>query len=182
MGKKVAVLVGSLREGSFNKKLAMQVIKLGAEKFDFQYIEIGNLPLYNEDLDHENPPKEWESFRDQINSSEAFLFFTPEYNRSVPGALKNALDVASRPPGKGGWAGKPGAVISVTKGKLGAFGAHHHLRQILVSLGVETMAKPEAYIGEAESLFLEDGSLVEKTEKYMEDLLSKFDLWVNKLS
>lgn len=180
MKKTIAVLVGSLRKESFNRKLALEAMKLGSENFEYKLIEIGNLEHYNEDLETKEPPKSWVEFREEISAASGYLFFTPEYNRSMSGVLKNALDVGSRPPGKGVWMGKPGAVVSVSKGKLGAFGAHHHLRQVLVSLGISAMPKPEAYIGEAQSLFPEDGELVEKTKTYLQDLVKGFEDWCTK--
>jgi len=166
----VVVLVGSLRKESLNRKIANVVIALNAAPLKFGFAEFGHLPLYNQDLD-DNPPAEWIAFRQQIKSADAALFVTPEYNRSVPGALKNALDVASRPYGKSSWDGKPGAVISVSPGAIGAFGANHHLRQSLVYLNVPTMAQPEAYIGGAANLFDPDGKLNNESTR---DLLSKF--------
>src|SRR5438105_376436 len=124
----VAVLVGSLRKDSLNRKMANALIALNATPLKFEIVEFGNLPLYNQDLDTENAPAAWVSFRRQIRGADAFLFVTPEYNRSVPGGLKNALDVGSRPYGNSAWEGKPGAVISVSPGAQGAFGANHHLR------------------------------------------------------
>jgi chromate reductase, NAD(P)H dehydrogenase (quinone) len=148
----VVVLIGSLRKDSLNRKLANAVIDLNAAPLKFEIAEIGNLPLYNQDLEGENAPAAWVSFRQQIKNADAVLFFAPEYNRSVPGALKNALDVASRPFGKNMWDGMPGAVISLSPGALGAFGANHTLRQSLVFLNVPTMQQPEAYIGGATDL------------------------------
>lgn len=121
----VVVLIGSLRKDSLNRKFANGVIELNAAPLKFEIAEIGNLPLYNQDLEGENAPAAWVCFRQKIKSADAVLFITPEYNRSVPGALKNALDVASRPFGKNMWDGIPGAVISVSPGAIGAFGANH---------------------------------------------------------
>jgi chromate reductase, NAD(P)H dehydrogenase (quinone) len=167
----VVVLVGSLRKESLNRKTACALIALDAVPLKFQMAEIGHLPLYNQDLDGENLPSPWLSFRQQIRSADAVLFVTPEYNRSVPGALKNALDVASLPYGKSAWDGKPGTVISVSPGALGGFGANHHLRQSLVFLNVPTMRQPEAYIGGAANLFDAEGNLINESTR---DFLRKF--------
>src|SRR5690606_24634071 len=141
---KIAIIVGSLREGSFNRKTAKAMIKLAPESMTFNFLEIGNLPYFNEDLEG-NPPREWVAFREQIEEADGLLFFTPEYNRSVPGVLKNALDVGSRPYGENSWDGKPAGVVSVSIGNISGFGANHHLRQSLVFVNVPTMAQPEAY-------------------------------------
>ena len=167
----VVVLVGSLRKESLNRKIANAMIALNAAPLKFEFAEIGNLPLYNQDLDGESTPKSWLALRQQIRSSDAVLFVTPEYNRGVPGVLKNAIDVASRPYGQSAWEGKPGAVISVSPGGIGAFGANHHLRQSLVFLNVPAMQQPEAYIGGATKLFDTQGNL---TNQDARELLTKF--------
>src|SRR5688572_5385449 len=155
----VAVLVGSLRKASLNRKVAMALAKLAADRLALRIVEIGDLPLYNEELDNDEMPASWRRFRAEIKAADAVLFVTPEYNRSVPGCLKNAIDVGSRPYGKSAWSGKPGAVISVSPGAIGGFGANHHLRQSLVFLDVPAMAQPEAYIGNAGELFDAEGEL-----------------------
>jgi chromate reductase len=176
---KVVVLVGSLRKDSLNRKMANALIALKIPSMKFEFAEFGHLPLYNQDLDGENPPAPWVSFRQQIRSADAFLFFTPEYNRSVPGALKNALDVGSRPYGKSAWDGKPGAVISVSPGAAGGFGANHHLRQSLVFLNVPTMQQPEAYIGGAANFFDADGKLTsESTREFLTKFGHSFVVWI----
>src|SRR5450759_4500693 len=166
----VAVLVGSLRKDSINRKLAHALAALAPDTLKLQIVEIGDLSLYNQDHD-DSPPAPWVAFRERIPAADAVLFVTPEYNRSVPGALKNALDVGSRPYGKSVWSGKPGAVVSVTPGALGAFGANHHLRQSLVFLNIPTMQQPEAYIGNASALFDANGSLINEGTR---DFLQKF--------
>ena len=143
MSKKIAVLVGSLRKGSYNKKLAREIIDLAPESLEMEIIEIGQLALYNEDLD-ENPPAEWVEFRQKIKDADGYLFFTPEYNRSVSAVLKNALDVGSRPYGQNNWASKPGAVVSSSISALGGAVANHTLRQSLVFLDVYTMQQPDS--------------------------------------
>lgn len=178
--RNVAVVVGSLRKGSFNRKLALALAAMAPPALSLKIVEIGQLPLYNQDLD-EQPPAAWVDFRQQIAQSDALLFITPEYNRSVPGPLKNAIDVGSRPYGKSAWAGKPGAVISVSPGAIGGFGANHHLRQSLVFLNVPAMAQPEAYIGGAHKLFAEDGSISNPaTREFMTRYLAAFEQWITR--
>ncbi len=178
MPKKIAVLVGSLRKESFNRKVALQAMELASKNLELELVEIGDLVHYNEDLDKSGPPKPWVDFRKKIKEADGYLFFTPEYNRAVPSALKNALDVGSRPPGKNAWAGKPGAVVSVSVSALGAFGANHVLRQSMVFLDVYMMQQPEAYIGKASELFEKDGSLVEGTKKFLKTFMEAYEKWV----
>jgi len=175
----VAVIVGSLRKESFSRKIAHALAALAPASFKLQIVEIGQLPLYNQDLDGADPPAAWVSFRERIKAADAVLFVTPEYNRSVPAALKNALDVGSRPYGKSAWNGKPGAVVSVSPGALGAFGANHHLRQSLVFLNVPTMQQPEAYIGGAGGLFDANGALSnEGTRDFLQKFMKAFADWI----
>ncbi|WP_342622768.1 NAD(P)H-dependent oxidoreductase [Pseudomonas alkylphenolica] len=174
----VAVVVGSLRKASFNRKVALALAELAPSNLKLTIVEIGNLPLYNEDIDVD-PPAAYQAFREQIRSSDAVLFVTPEYNRSVPGVLKNAIDVGSRPYGQSAWSGKPGAVISVSPGAVGGFGANHHLRQSLVFLDVPCMQQPEAYIGGAASLFDENGKLSEKVQPFLQTFIDKYAVWVD---
>ena len=170
MGKiRVAVLVGSLRKESLTKKIANVLIELAPPSLECSLIEIGDLALYNEDLDTE-PPAAWTRFRTQMKNHQAVLFLTPEYNRSIPGCLKNAIDVGSRPQGKSVFDGLPAGVVSVTPYKLGAFGANHALRQTFVFLNMPVMQQPEAYIGGAADLF--EGSRFKGGE--VRDLLKKF--------
>ena len=178
--KKISVLVGSLRADSFNKKIANEVIKLASPNLELEIVEIGQLEYYNEDLDQGNPPQEWVEFRNKIKNSDGFLFFTPEYNRGLSAVLKNAIDVGSRPYGQNSWAGKPGAVISVTISALGAFGANHLLRQSMVFVDVPMMHQPEAYIGNAQNLFNEAGDLVEDTKTFLQDFMNAYESWVNR--
>lgn len=174
----VAVLVGSLRRHSFNRKAAKALAALAPAKLRLEIVEIGQLVLYNQDLD-DAPPAEWIAFREKIKAADAVLFVTAEYNRSVPAVLKNALDVGSRPYGQSAWNGKPGAVMSVSPGAIGGFGANHHLRQSLVFLNVPTMQQPEAYIGGAATLFAEDGKIAnEGTEKFFSSFIDAFAAWI----
>lgn len=176
--RKIAVFVGSLRKESYNLKMAKALLKLAPESLELELVEIGHLPLYNQDLD-ENPPREWEELRKQVRGADGVLFVTPEYNRSVPGVLKNAIDIASRPYGKNAWDGKPGGVVSVSPGALGAFGANQHLRQTLVFVNVPVLQQPEAYIGSAAKIFDEQGELVaEATRTFMQKFLVAYARWV----
>jgi chromate reductase len=166
---KIVVLVGSLRKESFSRKTARALAKLTPE-LDFDFPDIGAVSYFNQDLEA-NPPADWISFRERISAADGVLFVTAEYNRSVPGVLKNAIDVASRPYGKGALLGKPAAVISTSIGAIGGFGANHHLRQSLAFLDMPVMAQPEAYIGNAASLFDDHGEL---TNDDTRDFLAKF--------
>lgn len=177
---KIGVFVGSLRKESFTGKIAAALSVLSPVSFKMEQVPIGGIPIYNQDLDDmQTPPVEWTAFRDHVKQFDAVLFLTPEYNRSVPAVLKNALDVGSRPYGESVWSGKPGAVISVTPGALGAFGANHHLRQSLVFLNVPTMQQPEAYIGNAAALFDADGALInDGTRDFLQKFMDSYVLWV----
>jgi chromate reductase len=176
--RKVAVLVGSLRRESFTRKIAMTLVKLAPTELQLEIVEIGGVSFYNQDLETA-PPADWIAFRDKLRAADAVLFATPEYNRSVPGVLKNAIDVASRPKEDNVFNGKPGAVISVSPGALSAFGANHHLRQMLVFLNVPTMQQPEAYIGGVAKLFDEKGDLTnESTRQFLKNFIDAFAKWV----
>ncbi|MDD4970691.1 MAG: NAD(P)H-dependent oxidoreductase [Paludibacter sp.] len=168
--KKIAILIGSLRTGSFNRKVAKAVIALAPETLALEIVEIGQLQLYNQDLDVD-PPKEWKEFREKIREFDGILFFTPEYNRSFTAVLKNALDIGSRPPAKSVWSGKPGGIVSVSPGRLGGFGANHHLRQVLFGVNIHAMIQPEAYISDAAGLFNENEQLI---DEHARTLLTKF--------
>ena len=181
MSHKVAVLVGSLRKDSFNRKVANAIAELAPAGLTFEQIPIGDLPLYNEDLETDAAPAAWKKFREQIRAADAVLFVTPEYNRSVPAVLKNAIDVGSRPYGKSVFNGKPAAVVSVSIGPIAGFGANHHLRQSLVFLDMPVLQQPEAYIGSAGSLFDEGGKLKNAdTEKFLRGFAERFDKWIAK--
>ncbi len=180
MVKKIAVIVGSLRKESFSKKTANAAIALAPKSLSFEIIEIGNLPIYNQDLDDESrPPAEWVHFRNQMTPFDGILFVTPEYNRSIPGVLKNAIDVGSRPYGKSIWNAKPGAIISVSPGAVGGFGSNHHIRQTLVFLNVPCMQEPEAYIGGIGKLFGPEGELVQdSTREFLRKFMGSYAHWV----
>jgi chromate reductase len=174
----VAVIVGSLRKDSINRKVANALVELAPAALKLSIIEIGHLPIYNQDGD-ENPPAAWTQFRERIRSADAVLFVTPEHNRSVPAALKNALDIGSRPYGQSAWNGKPGAVVSASPSSIGGFGANHHLRQSLVFLNVPAMAQPEVYLGGADKLFDAQGKLAnDGTRKFLQDFMHAFGAWI----
>ena len=171
----VAVLVGSLRKGSYNRKMALALEQLAPEGMKLSIVEIRDLALYDEDLETTEPPAPWLTFRAAVRGADAVLFVTPEYNRSVPGGLKNAIDVGSRPYGHSVWSKKPCAVVSVSPGVIGGFGANHHLRQSLVFLDMPVLQQPEAYIGNAATLFGEDGSIAsDGTRKFLTGLMTAF--------
>lgn len=174
----VAVVVGSLREGSFTRRVANH-LRSYSSPLRWQEIPIGQLPLYNEDLEKPGKvPVQWREFRTAIMRADAVVFATPEYNRSMPGALKNALDVGSRPYGESAWEGKPAGIISVSPGAIGAFGANHHLRQSLVFLGMPTMAQPEAYVGGANKLFDDSGKITKpETDDFLRAFVEAFAKW-----
>lgn len=175
----IAILVGSLRKESLNRKMANALIALAPQSLKPAIVEIGQLPLYNQDLDTENPPREWTAFRDRIRPVQGVLFVTPEYNRSVPGLLKNAIDVGSRPYGKSVWNNKPAGIVSVSPGAIGAFGANHHLRQSLVFLNMPPLQMPEAYIGGADKLFDAQGKLNnDSTREFLTKFMQAFAAWV----
>jgi chromate reductase len=176
----VAVIVGSLRKGSFNRMMAHALAEVAPESLRLEIVEIRDLALYDQDLE-ENPPAPWVTFRDRIRQADAVLFVTPEYNRSVPGALKNALDVGSRPYGKSAWQGKPAAVVSVSPGAIGGFGANHHLRQSLVFLDMPALQQPEAYIGHAANLFDAEGHLTnDGSREFLRKFMQAFASWIEK--
>ena len=174
----VCVLVGSLRKASFNGMLANALISLAPSSMKLDIVEIGQLPFYNQDLDINPPPAAWTAFRQRVKAADAVLFVTPEYNRSVPAVLKNALDVGSRPYGSSVWDRKPGAIVSSSPGAIGAFGANHHLRQSLVFLNVPAMQQPEAYLSHVDKLFDEHGKFVsDGTGKFLQGIMQAFANW-----
>jgi len=175
----VAVLVGSLRKESFSRKVANAVAKLTPD-LTFDFLDIGGVSYFNQDLEA-NPPADWTAFRDRIKAADAVLFVTAEYNRSVPGVLKNALDVASRPYGQGALMGKTAAVISTSIGAIGGFGANHHLRQSLAFLNMPVMAQPEAYVGNTGSLFDGTGQITnDSTEEFLVAFGKAFKAFIEK--
>jgi chromate reductase len=179
--RSIAVIVGSLREGSFSRKTAHALCALAPDHLACTIVEIGRLSLYNQDLD-KAPPAEWRDFREAVGAADGVLFVTPEYNRSIPGVLKNAIDIGSRPYGSSAWERKPGAIVSVTPGALGAFGANHHLRQSCVFLDIPLMPQPEAYLSGAAGFFDKDGALKDDALKaLLTKFMAAFADWVEKI-
>ncbi|HEX4336730.1 MAG TPA: NAD(P)H-dependent oxidoreductase [Polyangiaceae bacterium] len=179
---RVAVLVGSLRAASLSRKIAKALIARAPRTLSCDIVEIGELPLYNEDLETDAPPAAWAKFRAAIAKSDAILFVTPEYNRSLPGCLKNALDVGSRPPKRSVFKGLPAGVVSVTPFKLGGFGANHAVRQTFVFLDMPVMQQPEMYIGGAKDLLDNEGGLKDpETAKLFDGFMTAFEKWTRTL-
>ncbi len=173
----IAVVVGSLRRESFNRRLAEAVVRLAPPEFAFKQVRIDDLPLYNQDDDaHQAPPVL--RLKDEISRSQGVLFATPEYNRSVPGVLKNALDHASRPYGKSAWAGKPAGILGVSPGAIGTAVAQQHLRVMLAYLDMPTLGQPEAYIQMKDGLFDENGNIGEGSSKFLQSWMDRFTSWV----
>lgn len=180
--KKIGVIVGSLRKQSYSKMIAKIISDQMPDDLVMDTIDIGNLALYNQDYDdYGNGPQEYTAFREKVSNCDGFLFVTPEYNRSFPAVIKNALDVASRPYGQNMWSGKPGAIISVSPGNLSAFGANHHLRQTMVFLNVFIMQQPEAYIGNVNSILDSDGNINDdNTSKFLNNIATACADWLRK--
>jgi chromate reductase len=177
----VAVLIGSLRKESFNRRLALALERLAPAHITFQYIAIDALPLYNQDHDA-NPPPARLQLKREIEAADALLFVTPEYNRSIPGVLKNAIDAASRPYGKNSFAGKPGGVIGASSGKVGTAVAQQHLRSVLAYLNVPTLGQPEAFIQFTEGLIDAAGTIAnESTRKFLQGWMDAYVAWVEKV-
>lgn len=183
MTKKIGFFVGSLRKDSYNRKVAEAFANMLPEGYEGVFIKIDDLPFYNEDLETpENAPVEWSRFRDEVKELAGVVFVSPEYNRSVPAVLKNALDVGSRPYGQSAWDGKPGLVVTASPGGIGGFGANHHLRQSLVFLNVPTLQQPEAYIGNIANLVDEEDHIVEGTLSFFQTILDAYLDFLNKLT
>lgn len=178
MKRSAAIIVGSLRHKSFSRGIARAAMELAPADLDARLVEIADLALYNEDLDGE-PPAPWRRFRDEIGAVDGVLFVTPEYNRSIPGCLKNAIDVGSRPQGKSVWAHKAAGVISVTPYKLGAFGANHALRQTFVFLDMPVLQQPEAYISNVKELLDDASALTDgDTKRFLTQFMAAFGAWI----
>lgn len=179
---KIAVIVGSLRKKSFSKQVAKNVTSLFPGSYEIDFIDIGQLPLYNQDYDEENNvPEAYKTFRENVRQADAILFVTPEYNRSVPGVLKNALDVGSRPKISSVWNHKPAGIISVAPGNLSAFGANHHLRQSLVFFNMPVVQQPEVYLGNVVNLLDENGEITnEATIDFLQSFVDAFTDLVEK--
>ncbi|NYT61310.1 NAD(P)H-dependent oxidoreductase [Alcaligenaceae bacterium] len=175
--KDIVVIVGSLRKDSINRKLAHALLALAPPSLKLDIVEIGHLPLYNQDYDADSPAA-YTEFRQRILRADGVLFVTPEHNRSVPAAMKNAIDIGSRPPSKSVWGTKPGAVISASPSMQGGFGANHHLRQSLMCLNVYCMANPETYLGQADKLFGPSGELGEIGRSLLTKFVDAYAEWV----
>lgn len=181
MQAKVAVLVGSLRKGSFSRAIANNIAELASPGLNMTIVEIGDLPFYNPDLENDGAPESWLRFRKQITAADAVLFVTPEYNRTVPATIKNALDVGSRPYGKSVWNGKPAAIVSNSPGLLGGFGANHHLRQSLVFLNMPVLAQPEAYLSKVGDFLDKDGKVTkDDTRDFLKSFADAFAAWIER--
>jgi chromate reductase len=180
MAYKIAIIVGSLREGSINRKVARSICALRNDNLDCSMVEIGDLPLYNQDLDA-NPPEQWVRFRKQVAEADGVLFCSPEYNRGIPGVLKNAIDVGSRPYGQSVFDKKPAAIVTASPGSIGGFGANHQIRQAGVFLNMPMMQQPEAYLGHVtDDSFDADSKLKEGPLKgLIEGLAHAFHDWVD---
>lgn len=175
----IAVMVGSLRRGSFNSKLADALSKLAPSEFTFKRVQIGDLPLYNQDND-DNPTESVKRLKNDVLSSQGVLFVTPEYNRSVPGVLKNALDHGSRPYGKSVWEGKPAGVIGMSLGAIGTAIAQQHLRNTLAYLDMPTLGQPEAFLQYKEGFFDEAGNIGPGSKKFLEGWMNRYVDWVKR--
>jgi chromate reductase len=175
----IAVIVGSLRKDSFNRKLASAVVKLAPSEFSFKQVQIGDLPLYNQD-DDANQAEPVKRLKNEIRGAQGLLFVTPEYNRSIPGVLKNAIDHASRPRGQNAWAGKPAGVLGASPGVIGTAMAQQHLRNVLVALDVQALGQPEAFIQVKEGLFDEAGNIGEGSRTFLQHWMDQYVAWVKK--
>ena len=175
----IAVIVGSLRKDSFNRAFANAIVKLAPPEFTFTQVEIGDLPLYNQD-DDANPAESVKRLKNEIKTAQGLLFVTPEYNRSIPGVLKNALDQASRPYGQSAWAGKPAGVVGVSVGAIGTALAQQHLRNVLAYLDVPTLGQPEAFIQAKEGLFDESGNIGSGSKDFLQEWMDRYVTWVKR--
>ena len=174
----VGLIIGSLRKASYSRRLADAMRELAPAGMAFDELAFGDLPLYNADLEPEVPP--WQRFRAQVRASDALLFIVPEYNRSIPGGVKNAIDVASKPTGQNCWAGKPALVVSQSSGPLGGLAGSFALRQALAAVNVATLPHPEVYLGRVAALFDGDGPMVPETQEFLRGVLSSFETWITR--
>ena len=175
----IGVVVGSLRKDSFNRKLANAIVRLAPPDFSFKQVQIGDLPLYNQD-DDSNQAESVKRLKREITASQGLLFVTAEYNRSIPGVLKNAIDHASRPYGQSAWAGKPAGVIGISVGAIGTAVAQQHLRNVLAYLDVPTLGQPEAFIQAKDGLFDEAGNIGADSRKFLQKWMDQYVAWVKK--
>lgn len=179
--RKIAIIVGSLRRESFNGKLARALTKLAPSDFTFTIVEVGDLPLYNQD-DDDNQAPAVKRLKSEIAAADGLVFVTPEYNRSIPGVLKNAIDHASRPYGQSAWAGKPAGVIGISVGAIGTALAQQHLRNILAYLDVPTLGQPEVFLQMKDGLFEADGSIGPASRTFLQDWMDRYVAWVRQHS
>jgi chromate reductase, NAD(P)H dehydrogenase (quinone) len=175
----IAVVVGSLRKDSFNRKLANAIIKLAPPGFSFKQVQISDLPLYNQD-DDANQAESVKRLKNEIKAAQGILFVTPEYNRSIPGVLKNAIDHASRPYGQNVWAGKPAGILGASIGVVGTAMAQQHLRNVLAFLDVPTLTQPEAFIHAKDGLFDEDGNISAGSKQFLQNWMDQYVAWLKK--
>lgn len=182
MPKQIGYIIGSLRKDSWNRKLANALIKLGPPDFNFKELRIGDLPLYNQDDDRNQAP-EVQRLKSELRAVDAVMFVTPEYNRSIPGVLKNAIDHAARPYGQSAWAGKPAGIIGCSTGAISTAVAQLHLRTILAILDMPTLGQPEAYIQIKEGFFDDSGNIANpETRKFLHGWIDKYATWVKRLT
>ena len=175
----IAVVVGSLRKDSFNRKLANAIVKLAPPEFSFQQVQISDLPLYNQD-DDANQAESVKRLKNEIKGAQGILFVTPEYNRSIPGVLKNAIDHASRPYGQSAWTGKPAGILGVSSGPIGTAVAQQHVRNVLSALNVPTLCQPDAFIQVKDGLFDEVGNIGADSKQFLQNWMDKYVAWVKK--
>ena len=175
--KRIAVVVGSLRKDSLNRKLALAIAHLAPEDFTFEHVRIDDLPLYNQDDDGNQAPAV-KRLKTEIAAADGLLFITPEYNSSIPGVLKNALDNASRPYGQSAWAGKPAGVVGISVGAVGTAVAQQHLRTILAYLDVPTLGQPEVFLQNKEGMFDDKGHVAEGSKQFLQGWVDKYVAWV----
>ena len=175
----IAVIVGSLRKESFNRKLANALVKLAPAEFTFKQLQIGDLPLYNQD-DDANQAESVKRLKAEITAAQGVIFVTAEYNRSIPGILKNAIDHASRPYGKSAWTGKPAGVLGVSPGAMGTALSQQHLRNVLVSVDMPTLTQPEVFRVAKEGLFDSDGNIGADSRKFLQAWMDRYIAWVKK--
>jgi chromate reductase len=182
MPKQVGYVIGSLRADSYNRKLANALIKLAPPDFNFRELRIGDLPLYDQDEDRNQAP-EVQRLKSELRTVDAVMFVTPEYNRSIPGVLKNAIDHASRPYGQNAWAGKPAGIIGASIGAIGTAVAQLHLRTILAYLDMPTLGQPEAYIQVKDGFFDDAGNIANPdTRKFVHGWMDRYVAWVKRLT
>jgi chromate reductase, NAD(P)H dehydrogenase (quinone) len=177
----IAVIVGSLRRDSLNRKLAAAIAKLAPAEFSFKHVEIGDLPLYNQD-DDANPAESGKRLKSELAAAQGLLFVTPEYNRSIPGVLKNAIDHASRPYGHNAWSGKPAGVLGISPGAAGTCMAQQHLRNILACMDVPTLGAPEVFLQAKEGLFDAAGNIGADSKAFLQGWMNRYVAWVKKLA